>query len=183
MSGEKIRYQQLPPSTPVAPSKVEHTDADSALATVELVTVPALGPEWDRTEMKKMTKSGRREIKSDDRRAKWRAWNRGEIGLCGTKWFTKKFLVFFIFAWCGMSVSVSCPLLAWFSCCSCTISHRQRRHYTRHHHPSCSRSLVLQYFSVGCCHWELQFINTHGIFTLPSQLFLPRLCRDSARHD
>lgn len=57
--------------------------------------------------MKKMTKSGRREIKNDERRAKWKAWNRGEIGLCGTKWFTKKFLVFFIFAWCAMSVSIS----------------------------------------------------------------------------
>jgi len=52
--------------------------------------------------MKQMTKSGRREIKSDERRAKWRAWNRGEIGLCGTKWFTKKFLVWFIFAWCAV---------------------------------------------------------------------------------
>ena len=57
--------------------------------------------------MKQMTKSGRREIKNDERRAQWRAWNRGEIGLCGTKWFTKKFLVFFIFAWCAMSVSIS----------------------------------------------------------------------------
>lgn len=63
-----------------------------------------------------MTKSGRREIKNDERRAQWRAWNRGEIGLCGTKWFTKKFLVFFIFAWCAMSVSISL-LLVWSLCC------------------------------------------------------------------
>ncbi|KAH0832410.1 hypothetical protein J3R83DRAFT_13447 [Lanmaoa asiatica] len=95
-------YHQLPPTTPVAAGKAEGLDNDSTLAPVELVTVPALGPEWERSEMKKMTKSGRREIKNDERRAKWRAWNRGEIGLCGTKWFTKKFLVIFIFTWCAI---------------------------------------------------------------------------------
>ncbi|KAG9308846.1 hypothetical protein JVU11DRAFT_8606 [Chiua virens] len=95
-------YHQLPPTMSVAASKAEGGDNDSSLAQVELVTVPALGPEWERSEMKKMTRSGRRELKSDERRAQWRAWNRGEIGLCGTKWFTKKFLVFFIFAWCAI---------------------------------------------------------------------------------
>lgn len=98
---------------PVTAVKGEGIDSDSALAPVELVTVPALGPEWDRTEMKKMTKSGRREYKNDERRAKWRAWNRGEIGLCGTKWFTRRFLVFSIFALCAMSVS---PVLSLFRC-------------------------------------------------------------------
>lgn len=104
--GKNNSYHQLPPTTSVAASKVEAVDNDSTLAQVELVTVPALGPEWDRSEMKQMTKSGRRETKNDERRAKWKAWNRGEIGLCGTKWFTKKFLVFFIFTWCAMSVSI-----------------------------------------------------------------------------
>ena len=109
---EKNSYHQIPPTTPVAANKAEGVDNDSAHAPLELVTVPALGPEWERTEMKQMTKSGRREIKNDDRRAKWRAWNRGEIGLCGTKWFTKKFLVWFIFAWCAVSVPISSRSLA-----------------------------------------------------------------------
>ena len=118
----KNSYHQLPPTAPVAVSKVEGIDNDSTLAAVELVTVPALGPEWERKEMKQMTKSGRREIKSDERRAKWRAWNRGEIGLCGTKWFTKKFLVFSIFTLCAMSVSIVLSSV-WCLSCRCDDSH------------------------------------------------------------
>ncbi|KAH7884993.1 hypothetical protein F5I97DRAFT_2030014 [Phlebopus sp. FC_14] len=98
-------YQQIPPPTPSVPTKVE-TDNDSTLAPVELVTVPALGPEWQRSELKGMTKSGKRERKNEERVAKWRAWNRGETGLCGTKWFTKKFLVFFIFGWCAVAAII-----------------------------------------------------------------------------
>ncbi|KIJ04791.1 hypothetical protein PAXINDRAFT_104016 [Paxillus involutus ATCC 200175] len=98
-------YHQIPAGTPNVAGNGE-TDNDSSLAPVELVTVPALGPEWQRAEMKQMTRSGRRELKNEERYAKWRAWNRGETGLCGTKWFTKKFLVFFIFAWCGIAAII-----------------------------------------------------------------------------
>lgn len=109
------RYHQLPPTTPAVSSKAEGHDGDNLTVPLELVTVPALGAEWDRKEMKQMTKSGRREIKSDERRAKWRAWNRGEIGLCGTKWFTRKFLVWFMFAWCAVLVTISLlPVCRWF---------------------------------------------------------------------
>ncbi|KIJ59261.1 hypothetical protein HYDPIDRAFT_170874 [Hydnomerulius pinastri MD-312] len=97
-------YHQIQPVTPSGAGK--EADADSALAPVELVTVPALGAEWQLSEMKNMTRSGRRELKSEDRRAFWKAWNRGEAGLCGTRWFTKKFLVFFIFGWCGIAAII-----------------------------------------------------------------------------
>lgn len=93
------RYHQLPPPPP--PGAKTDGDADSTHTPVELVTVPALGPEWQKSEMKNMTKSGRREIKSEKRQEKWKAWNRGDTGLCGN-WFTKKALVFFIFAVCAV---------------------------------------------------------------------------------
>jgi hypothetical protein len=63
---------------------------------VELVTVPALGAEWGRDEMRDMTKAARKEKKAE-------AWYRDERGLCG-KWFTRKFLVFFVFGLCAVCV-------------------------------------------------------------------------------
>jgi len=173
-------YHQLPPTTPVAANKLEHADSDSAVAPVELVTIPALGAEWDRSEMKKMTKSGRRAVKNDERRAQWRAWNRGEIGLCGTKWFTKKFLVWFIFTWCAMSVSISSSSA--LGLVLILLLHQQYRHRTCYHCSSRTSNLVLQCFSIGFCYRQLQFIDTHRILTFPRQLFLPRLCRYSSRH-
>ncbi|KAF8868671.1 hypothetical protein BD779DRAFT_1614914 [Infundibulicybe gibba] len=71
-----------------------------ATGPVELVTVPALGPEWRRSEMRDMTKSGRREKKSDARKEKWTQWKRGERGMCG-KYFTRRVLVFTLFALCA----------------------------------------------------------------------------------
>lgn len=176
---KKNSYHQLPPQTPVNASKVEGVDTDSSLAPVELVTIPALGAEWERSEMKQMTKSGRREVKNDERRAQWRAWNRGEIGLCGTKWFTKKFLVFFIFTWCAMSVFISSRSIV-----GLISSHnRQCRYRTCYHYPSRTRNVILQRFSIGRCYRRLQLVDTHGILAFPSQLFLPRLCRYSSRHN
>ncbi|KAG6337378.1 hypothetical protein ID866_1701 [Astraeus odoratus] len=104
-------YHQIQPSTPSAEPKSEG-DVESALGPVELVTVPALGPEWQRSELKSMSKSGKRELRNEERRAKWKAWNRGEIGLFGTKWFTKKFLVFLVFAICvliAITLAITIP--------------------------------------------------------------------------
>ncbi|KAG2154070.1 hypothetical protein DEU56DRAFT_898055 [Suillus clintonianus] len=47
-------------------------NADSAHALVELITAPALGPEWQLSGMKTLTKSGRQEIKSEKRQEKWK---------------------------------------------------------------------------------------------------------------
>ncbi|KAF5382695.1 hypothetical protein D9615_003074 [Tricholomella constricta] len=89
-------YQQLPPSTP----KQEQDDG-ATVNPVEMVTVPALGPEWARSELRDMTKAGRREKKAETRREKLTAWNRGERGICG-KYFTKKTLVFVVFGVCAV---------------------------------------------------------------------------------
>jgi hypothetical protein len=98
-------YRQIPAAMPTSLGKVE-TDNDSTITPIEYVTVPALGPEWQRSEMKQMTKSGRREVKNDERLAKWKAWNRGETGLCGTRWFTRKFLAFFLFGLCAVTALI-----------------------------------------------------------------------------
>ncbi|KAG6853289.1 hypothetical protein C0991_005461 [Blastosporella zonata] len=92
-------YQQLPPSTP----KPEE-DKDSSNP-VEMVTVPALGPEWGRSEMRDMTKAGRREKKASSRREKLKAWNRGERGICG-KYFTRKSIVIGVFCLCAVAAIV-----------------------------------------------------------------------------
>ncbi|KAH9480385.1 hypothetical protein JR316_0006983 [Psilocybe cubensis] len=51
---------------------------------VEMVTVPALGAEWGKDELYQSTKAGKRERKKEKRAQFWKAWNRGERGLCGS---------------------------------------------------------------------------------------------------
>lgn len=81
----------------MAPPVVDHID--SAGNKVEMVTVPALGSEWSKDELRGMTKASRKEAKSDRRREYWKSWNRGERGLCG-KYFTRKVLTFVLFGLC-----------------------------------------------------------------------------------
>lgn len=71
---------------------------------MELVTVPALGAEWGKNELKAMTKKGRKEEKSGDFGRKWRAFNRGQYGLFGRKWLTRRTVVFIVFALCAVYV-------------------------------------------------------------------------------
>ena len=68
------------------------------------MTVPALGAEWGKSELNAMTKKGRKEEKSGDFGRKWRAFNRGQYGLFGSKWLTRRTVVFLIFAFCAMYV-------------------------------------------------------------------------------
>ncbi|KAJ8480806.1 hypothetical protein ONZ45_g15524 [Pleurotus djamor] len=90
-------YQPLPA---VASPKAEYDTASSKTgAPVEMVTVPTMGPEWRRDELKNMTKSGRREAKREGRKEFWKRWNRNEIGLCG-RWFNRRTLIWFIFGLC-----------------------------------------------------------------------------------
>jgi hypothetical protein len=72
-------YQKVPRMI-LKPKKIENPTGP-----VELVTVPALGPEWQRDELRDMTKSGRREKKSESRKKK--------RGLCGKQ----RFLVYLKF--------------------------------------------------------------------------------------
>lgn len=73
---------------------------------VEMVTVPALGAEWGREEMRQMTKSARREKKADSRKEKFKAWRRDETGICG-KYFTRRSMVIALFALCAAYVTFS----------------------------------------------------------------------------
>ncbi|KAI0049446.1 hypothetical protein FA95DRAFT_1489196 [Auriscalpium vulgare] len=94
--GNDASYQPLSP---------QHTltkgDDASTTGPVELVTVPAFGPEWKKDELKDMTKRGRKEKKAEDRARKWKAFNRGQYGLLGRKWLTRKVLVFVLFGLCA----------------------------------------------------------------------------------
>lgn len=79
-------------------------EEDSTKGPVEMVTVPALGAEWGKDELKAMTKKGRKEEQSEGFGRKWRAFNRGQYGLFGSKWLTRRTIVFVVFALCAMYV-------------------------------------------------------------------------------
>ncbi|KAF9516349.1 hypothetical protein BS47DRAFT_1381074 [Hydnum rufescens UP504] len=64
---------------------------------VELVTVPAFGPEWTKGELRAMTKKGRAEEKALHRDAKWKEWKNDNRGLFGKKWLTRKAIVWTLF--------------------------------------------------------------------------------------
>ncbi len=86
-------------------------EEDSAKVPVEMVTVPALGAEWGKDELNAMTKKGRKEQQSEGFGRKWRAFNRGQYGLFGSKWLTRRTIVFVVFALCAMYVFS--PSLFW----------------------------------------------------------------------
>jgi hypothetical protein len=77
-------------------------EEDSNKGPVELVTVPGLGAEWGKNELKSMTKKGRKDKDSEGFVRKWRAFNRGQYGLCGSKWLTRRTVVFIVFAVCAV---------------------------------------------------------------------------------
>lgn len=93
-------YEPIAPSTPL-----KDDDAASSRNPVEMVTVPALGAEWGREELKDMTKASRKAKKAESRREAFKSFNRGERGLCG-KWLTRKTLVFIIFGLCAVAAIV-----------------------------------------------------------------------------
>jgi len=79
---------------------LKHEEAASTTGThVEMVTVPALGPEWKASELHDMTRGAKKERKAEVRNQRWKDWRRGKRGLCGN-WFTWKFTVFFVFGLC-----------------------------------------------------------------------------------
>jgi hypothetical protein len=76
-------------------------DEEAAQGPVEMVTVPALGAEWGKDELKGMTKRGRKELENPGGfRQKWRKFNRGQYGLFGSKWLTRRTVVFVAFGLC-----------------------------------------------------------------------------------
>lgn len=72
-------------------------DEGSTMGPVEMVIVPTLGPEWKASEMRDMTKAGKREKKTDAIQRKWKGWNRDERG-CFGGCLTRKRFVWGIFA-------------------------------------------------------------------------------------
>ena len=79
---------------------------------VEMVTVPALGAEWGKDELMDMTKRGRREKEAEDFGRKWKLFHRGQYGLFGRKWLTRRTLVFSLFGLCVAYVVLFFRLLA-----------------------------------------------------------------------
>ena len=64
---------------------------------MELVTVPRFGPEWSKGELRALTKKGRAEDKAYARSEKWREWTHDRKGLFGSKYLTRKVLVWVLF--------------------------------------------------------------------------------------
>jgi hypothetical protein len=95
-------YQQL---SPQFSAKVD--EEANAQGPVEMVTVPALGAEWGKDELKDMTKRGRREKDKENFGRKWKMFNRGQYGLFGSKWLTRRTLVFTLFGLCAAYVVLS----------------------------------------------------------------------------
>jgi len=89
-SQSEAGYKQIPPPEP---------KGDEAVGPVEMVTVPTLGPEWQKSELRNMTKAAKRERKAEMMKRKWTGWKRDEEGLCGG-WLTRKRLIFVLFAVC-----------------------------------------------------------------------------------
>jgi hypothetical protein len=88
-----LSYQEIP-----SPAVKSHMANDTP---VELVTVPALGPEWKTEELHAMTKKGRNEDKAYSRQERWKKWSRDQYGCCGG-WGTRKVVVWSIFGLCVM---------------------------------------------------------------------------------
>lgn len=63
----------------------------------EMVSVPVLGPEWTKAELRGISNRGKNDRIRDKRVKNWRAWNRDQKGCCGVKWLTRTVFVFFVF--------------------------------------------------------------------------------------
>lgn len=106
LSADSNGYQQLPAGAAKAVSP-----ADSTTGPVELVTVPALGAEWGKDELRAMTKSGKREEKREKWASRWRSLRREEHGFLGTGLSRSKF-VFILFGICaaiGITLAFTIP--------------------------------------------------------------------------
>ncbi|KAI0345563.1 hypothetical protein BDW22DRAFT_1324469 [Trametopsis cervina] len=99
-----------------SPGLVKHDDLQNNLGPVEMVTVPALGPEWKAEEVGANRKRVVREERASRRAQKWKEWKRGERGMCG-KYFTRKFTAWFLFALCvaiGITLAFVLPRVPGF---------------------------------------------------------------------
>ncbi|KAH9175598.1 hypothetical protein EDB89DRAFT_323447 [Lactarius sanguifluus] len=113
IGNKEASYQQLSPQLTGKMDEESNTQGP-----VEMVTVPALGAEWGKDELKDMTKRGRREKENEDLGRKWKAFNRGEYGIFGRKWLTRRTLVFSLFGLCaaiGIVLAFTIPRVPGFN--------------------------------------------------------------------
>ncbi|TFY51110.1 hypothetical protein EVJ58_g10733 [Rhodofomes roseus] len=96
--GQDTGYRQVPSPVPRSPAMLKE-DEPFTPRDVELVTVPALGPEWKKSEMREMRSSAKREDKVESFRDCFHAWNRNERGCCGP-YFTRRTTTYVVFALC-----------------------------------------------------------------------------------
>ncbi|KAI0365334.1 hypothetical protein BV20DRAFT_1125022 [Pilatotrama ljubarskyi] len=101
-------YRQVPSPTPYSHDGTSYAklstptvgaEEPATPGNVEMVTVPALGPEWKADELRGMSKKAKREEKLEEVATKWKQWKRGQRGLCG-KYFTRRFTAWFVFFLC-----------------------------------------------------------------------------------
>ncbi|KAI0823973.1 hypothetical protein BC628DRAFT_1411231 [Trametes gibbosa] len=107
-------YRQVPSPTPYShdgAAYAKHStptvmgEDPATPGNVEMITVPALGPEWKAEEMRGMSKKAKREEKMENAATKWKEWKRGQRGLCG-KYFTRKFTAWFLFFLCAAAALI-----------------------------------------------------------------------------
>jgi hypothetical protein len=139
-----------------------------------MVTVPAMGAEWSKDELKNMTKAGRKEKKAESRKVFWTAWRRDQRGLCG-KWFTRRVLVFFMFAVC---IACVYSLLA----NSYMLTLLQHRNCSRHHNSPGTQILVPKFDASRECDRGLGSSDPVPIFSFSSKFLIPCVRRASTGH-
>ncbi|KAI0320954.1 hypothetical protein OF83DRAFT_457197 [Amylostereum chailletii] len=114
LGGNTASYHPIGSPSAVA----KHEEEASSLGPVEMVTVPALGAEWKASELRDMTKRGKRERNAEKRSRSWKAFNRNEKGLFGRKWLTKRvlvFVVFFLIVVAGIALAFTIPRVPTFN--------------------------------------------------------------------
>ncbi|ORY35457.1 hypothetical protein BCR39DRAFT_461648, partial [Naematelia encephala] len=63
----------------------------------EMISVPVLGPEWQKSELHELSRRGQSEIRQEHRGRAWKEWTRDQRGTCGIRWLTRRTLVFALF--------------------------------------------------------------------------------------
>ncbi|KAF8512649.1 hypothetical protein BU17DRAFT_96032 [Hysterangium stoloniferum] len=109
-------YRQIPAGS--GASKPNVPMSETAAGPVELVTVPALGAEWQKSELRAMTSSGKREARNDRMASRWRAFRRDEHGFCGIPGLSRRTFVWILFGACvvvGLILAFTIPRVPGFA--------------------------------------------------------------------